>query len=490
MLDAWLEEGRPPPPPLRALASATTSDARLRARQARVRVQIARVEGRPVPPELAAAETAVREGDAETRWDLQLVKSQVLAARGDVDAALSAARSVAEGARGGDTAYWRVAALNRMAVLRLQQQRFSEALGLVTEAERQAGASGLDGLRARSRLNQAVALRRLGDFAAADGRLQTILSARWEAEDLRLHVFAHGERGNLRSAQRRRAEAVQDFERAAASASQFGPRAALDWILNMANAQILLGRWSDAGASLGRAERLLEPEDQASALHLRWNRARLALQSGDYPGAEREFRTVISGAGTWQTLRWQAEAGRAAALVHQGRRAEAVAQYRAALASVRQTRLGLGSVDHRVTYLEHLGSLYYGFAELLLAEGRGLEALSVVEESRGQLLGAPLGLEPPRTQAAWQNLARRLDAVLLSFWVSKHRSLLWTISADGIVQTMLPGETILRGLVDEYREFIQGSHRDLAALQDHPPTVCIRHCSVRWPAPWAARTHW
>ena len=467
-LDAWLEEGRPPPAALRALASAPTNDPRLRARQARLRVQLARIEGHAIDPALAAAETAVRDGDAETRWDLQLVKSQVLAARGDLPAALSAAQRVAEAARGGDAAYWRVAALNRMAVLRLQQQSFSEALQLVTGAEQEAGAKALDGLRARSRLNQAVALRRLGDFASAEQRLQTILSVNWAEEDLRLHVFGHGERGNLRSAQRRWAEALQDFERAAASAGQFGPRGAVDWVLNMANAQILLRRWADAGASLQRAERLLSPDDEASALHLRWNRARLALQSGDYAEAERGFRAVVGGAGAWRTLRWQAEAGLAAALVHQGRTAEADEQYRAALAGVRQSRLGLVSVDHRVTYLEHLGALYDGFAELLLAEGRGLEALNVIEESRGQLLGAPLVLEPPRTQAAWRTLARRLDAVLLSFWVSKHRSLLWTISAEGVVQSVLPGEAALRRLVDEYRAFIQNSHRDPRGIPGSP----------------------
>jgi CHAT domain-containing protein/tetratricopeptide (TPR) repeat protein len=466
-LEAWLEEGRPPPAPLAALVSAASAEPRVRARQARLRVQLARLEGHGVAPALAAAEAALAPGDASARLDLLLVKSQVFAARGDLPGAQAAAQSVVDSASGPALAYWRVAALNRVAMIHLQQQRFSDALALVTRAEQDARTSGLEGLLARSRLNQAVALRRLGDFVPAEQRLQAILTAGWEQEDLRAHVFGHGERGNLRSAQRRWAEALQDFEQAAASAGAFGPRAAFDWILNMANAQILLGRWADADASLQRAARLPRLEDDAtSALYLQWHRARLALQSGDYLAAERGFRLVVGGAGALRTLRWQAEAGLAAALVHQGRRREADAQYRAALASVRDSRLGLVSLDHRVTYLEHLGALYNGFAELLLAEGRGLEALNVIEESRGQLLGAPLA--PPRTPAAWQALARRLDGVLLVFWVSRQRSLLWTIGPRGITQTLLPGEAALRALVEEYRTFIQNSLRDPRGIAGSP----------------------
>jgi hypothetical protein len=61
--------------------------------------------------------------------------------------------------------------------------------------------------------------------------------------------------------------------------------------------------------------------------------------------------------------------------------------------------------------------------------------------------------------ASLQQAAKRLNAVLLSYWVAPNRSLLWVVSGDTFQLIELPGRDRIAALVDVHR----GRHRNKPA---------------------------
>ncbi|HKT46693.1 MAG TPA: CHAT domain-containing protein, partial [Candidatus Acidoferrales bacterium] len=134
-------------------------------------------------------------------------------------------------------------------------------------------------------------------------------------------------------------------------------------------------------------------------------------------------------------LRWQAQAGEAGVRDAMGKTAEAERLYRAAIATIEKAR---GSIHHdelRLSFLSSGIGVYGDYIDFLVRHGRAKDALHQAELSRSRTLAEGLASdEPVREDAAKhpEELARRLHATLLTYWLGEKHSYLWVIT---------PGET-------------------------------------------------
>ena len=113
----------------------------------------------------------------------------------------------------------------------------------------------------------------------------------------------------------------------------------------------------------------------------------------------------------------------------------------------------LGS-DSAFAFERNLLSVYDGYIDLLLTEGRKADALAIAERSRARALREELGERMARSVDPIA-LARQTDATILCYWLYAKRSLLWIVTPHGIDVQRLAAEDEIDKLADDYRGELQ-----------------------------------
>jgi len=178
-----------------------------------------------------------------------------------------------------------------------------------------------------------------------------------------------------------------------------------------------------------------------------------------FSDAENFFRSVLGDSTVDTRRRWVAEAGLAQVWDDQGRFVEAERQYLKAINMIEQAR---GSVNHdelRLSFLSSGIEVYGEYIDFLIRRGRPADALNQVELSRARTLSEGLSSNgqvaasraSPRVPP--QQLAKRLHATLLVYWLGEKRSYLWAVTPSKTEYFTLPPAPEIDPLVKSYREF-------------------------------------
>jgi CHAT domain-containing protein len=182
----------------------------------------------------------------------------------------------------------------------------------------------------------------------------------------------------------------------------------------------------------------------------------LAAQS-HFREAESLFERVLADSSSGPKLRWESEAGIARVSDTEGKRAEAEQHFLSAINIIEKARQSINHEELRLSFLSSGIAVYGEYIDFLLQHGRGADALAQAELSRARTLEEDLNTIASTEKVSLHNfrpeqIAQRLKAALLFYWVGEKQSHLWVITPAGMTCLSLPGADQIDPLVKTYRE--------------------------------------
>lgn len=324
--------------------------------------------------------------------------------------------------------------LNNLGYCELELGETEKALRLFQEASSRAGRSGLLS-------DQQVALGRIGDCYAVSGRLPDALAYYQRALEL--------------------AQRTQEKFWIA------------NWLYQLATISIQMGDLDEAERYNNQALRLQEQmQNPLERLYPLLNAARIAVLRQQMSKALALYRSVVAAAEAQTGIRdpqitLEARSGLARVLVATGRPDQAEVQWKKTLALIDTNPSALTDIEHRIAYRSSLVRFYQDYVDFLASKGRNAEALAVAESDRARLLSERLrGLDGPPARVSvseLRNLSRRSHTTLLAYWLAPRRSFLWVITPRGLATFVLPSQRTIASRVEQYRRAIYDLRDPLAA---------------------------
>jgi CHAT domain-containing protein len=258
-------------------------------------------------------------------------------------------------------------------------------------------------------------------------------------------------------------------------------RDALDHARKLENAQTMTLCLNTLAEIMLRTSRIREAEDyNAEAMRMqdagtdKLGRLDSLLLAGDVAGAQKRFsdaetffHRVLGEPAVDSRRRWEAEAGLAQVWDDLGRSIEAERQFLKAIDTIEQARHSINHDELRLSFLSSGIEVYGEYIDFLVRRGRSADALRQAELSRARTLAEGLssdGKAASRTtpSEAPRQLARRLHATLLFYWLGEKHSYLWAITPWGTTSFTLPSASEIDPLVKAYGKAIVNSHDVLA----------------------------
>ena len=413
---------------------------------------------------LAQARAAIR--DPEQRIRLDLTEGVAAMAERHPQAAQQSFSAAADRAAEGGFVYWQAQALNNLSYALKKLGRYEESVDAGQRALAVAEKLGARRVAAMAHANLGSAHAILGDFDNAIEH-QRQAAAIFDAIGARSNLMITlGELGLAYYGNGDFPNAISNYRKAYDAALAIGSQqAAARNAGNLALAFIGASQWDRAEEWNERATELARALDARDTLpFLERNRARIAVNRGDFPTASRIAQELLHAAGTPPNVRWASWsvlsviAGKAKRLAEAGR---CDAQ---ALRIIESTRSDLLDPNHRMTLLSELMPFYRDYVYTLWQRRDDAGALRVVESSRARVLAERLEQDvaatPPRSLAQFERVARDAHASILSYWLAPVGSVAWLITPSSVERFDLPGSDAIEKLVTSYRETVEHSVRD------------------------------
>jgi CHAT domain-containing protein/tetratricopeptide (TPR) repeat protein len=182
---------------------------------------------------------------------------------------------------------------------------------------------------------------------------------------------------------------------------------------------------------------------------------RIEAKKGHYAEAEKIFRRVLDDPGTEAAVRWGVQARLAELDDAKGLPSKTEQEYRNSIQTFEAARSSISRDELRLSFLAGAIELYDDYVDFLLRRGRSEDALMVAELSRAQTLEEGLAGGTEAAGIANRNvrsheLARRLKATLLFYWVGEKHSYVWVITPVKTTCLPLPAESGIDPIVKSY----------------------------------------
>lgn len=195
----------------------------------------------------------------------------------------------------------------------------------------------------------------------------------------------------------------------------------------------------------------------------------IATAQKRFAEAQNFFQRVLADPKAEARRRWEAEAGLAHVWGDQGRFLDAEGQYLKAIATIEQARRSVNHDELRLSFLSSGMEVYGGYIDFLIRRRRSADALNQAELSRARTLAEGLRSDgqgagsQASTRVLPQQLARRLHATLLFYWLGEKNSYLWVITPQKTTVLRVAPELEVAPVVKSYRKaLLEG--RDVLAL--------------------------
>jgi CHAT domain-containing protein len=425
---------------------------------------------------ISQAQTLAETRHPELTGEVALRKGTVCFIVDDFACAESAYRAALQSARERHDPYFEAAALSGLGIVFTKFERYDEAIEWLRTALQVAQSAGARYSLAQILGNTAWCYRKLGDYENA-------LTLYKQAEDVSRQAHITGEQiywlaaiSNAYYEQGNLAQAGEYLQRGLSVARGQDDKTILMQYLN-ALAAIAL----DTG-QLDTAAKYFEEAwtysgsgvDAIMVQDLAMVDARIKLKKKQFADAEKAFLQIAGDARSDSSQKWGAQAELAALYVEERADAKAENQYRRLLKTVEEVRSSVRAEELRMSFLSAVISLYDDYIDFLVTHKRPLDALQVAELSRARTLAEGLGKVETGSLATAKfrprDIARRLNSVLLFYWVGKDNSYLWVISPDQLACLRLPKKSDMGAALQKHRESILDGKDVLAA----PDTDAVR----------------
>lgn len=359
--------------------------------------------------------------------------------------------------------------LGNLGFLALRQQRCGEAIDWFTAAQAIATELGNQTSASRSLVNLGWCYYTLGDFDRALDNYTQAQEVSTKLGVVQDQIICANNIGLISYAERDYKRAAESYQKSLAMARSLGDRSASVIALNNLSLAALGTGNLDLADKYNEESLRLQKEsgDNTWRLDSIQNAGRIAAGRKQYLESTKLFEQIIKGSGTNLALRWEAESNLASVYAAEGKDALADAQYRKALGTVDRARASLTKDEHRLSFLNTATRFYNDYIDFLVAHHREREALAVAEHSRARTLAEGLKIPVQLRESAFhpEENARRLNSVVLSYWLKPERSYLWVVTPKRVQLFPLPPQSEIDAAVDEYRKALLGPSqaRDSAA---------------------------
>lgn len=364
------------------------------------------------------------------------------------------------------------AALADLARLTTSQSHFDEALDLYSAALQLAQSLGIKGNTATILGNLGWSYFELGDFdnalkfykqaaeASSESGLQGY-SAYWFSGVANSYLALH----DYKPAEQLTLKTLHDAYR------MKNAQTTTECLNTLAEIMLRTGRLSEAkrynqealNIEKSGSDRFGVPDSLLLAGHI----AAAEKRFGD---ADRFFHRVLSGPSPDAPLRWQAQSGLAGVRDGEGKPLDAERLHLQAIDTIEKARQSINHDELRLSFLSSGIAVYGKYIEFLVRHNRPADALNQAELSRARTLAEGLSSdakassrisskEPP------QQLARRLHATLLVYWLGEEHSYLWVITPAKTAYFTLPPASEIDALVNTYTQAIVDSKDVLATSE-------------------------
>jgi CHAT domain-containing protein/Tfp pilus assembly protein PilF len=197
--------------------------------------------------------------------------------------------------------------------------------------------------------------------------------------------------------------------------------------------------------------------DQTGLLESQLVLGRIEESRHDFAGAEKSFRELARNPRADTSQRWEAESRLARVYAYEGLAAKAENEFRRSLATIETARSSVQSEESRLSFLSTAISFYSDYIEFLISRNRIDEALQVAELSRARALAEGLATTTTAVSSSPRNflpqqVAQKLKASLLFYWIGQENSYLWVITPAKTTYFKLPKAADIEPVVKAYRE--------------------------------------
>jgi CHAT domain-containing protein/Tfp pilus assembly protein PilF len=421
--------------------------------------------------DLSEAEELARSKKPDLLADIAMTHGTLAMLTGHYEDAKTFYESALEMARQQNRLFLETSILGNLGVLDLRQQRCGESIDWFAAVQANANRLQNETIGSRALVNLGWCYYMLGDFDRALDTYAQVLSISTKLGTVQDQLVSLNNIGLIHDAQRDFVGAITYYKKSLDIAHSLGDRsAAIIALNNLAYSSLTTGRLDEADRYNQESIRLQkESGDNTWRFGSILNSARIAFGRKQYPEAVRLFREVIHGAGNDESLRWEAESNLAALYAAEDKPVAADLQYKKGLETIDRARASLIKDDHRLSFLNTATRFYNDYIDFLVAHHRERDALAVAEHSRARTLAEGLKIPVELRAAAFhpEENARRVNSVVLSYWLKPERSYLWVVTPTRVQLFTLPPQKEIDAAVDEYRKALVGPSqaRDSAAGQ-------------------------
>jgi len=420
---------------------------------------------------IAQAESLVETKQPALAGEVALRKGTVCFLADDLKCAEVAYRGALLGARQHQDPYFEAAALSGLGIVETKLQRYDEAVESYRTALPVARTAGARYYLAQILGNTAWCYRKLGDYENALTLYKQAEEVSSQAHLTAEQIYwlaaisnAYYEQGDLEEARRYLQQGL------GVARGQDDKTILIQYLNGLAGIALDTGQVEAAASYLaegsGYASKGL---DAATALDLAMVDATIKRRQGQFAAAEKMFLSIVADSKSDSSQKWGAQAELAALYVEEHDDAKAEAQYRNLLATVEEVRSSVRAEELRMSFISAVITLYDDYIDFLVRHHRVLQALQVAELSRARTLAEGLGkpetASTKATEVHPQEIARRLNSVLLFYWVGRTNSYLWVISAGKLTCLRLPTKSEIDLPLQNYRKAILES-RDILGSRD------------------------
>ena len=394
---------------------------------------------------------------AQARGTLELTRKRYVPAADAFRRALSIAREVR-------LDFLEVNALGSLGNVAMGEEHYDEAIDWYKVALTKSEALGTRSSEALALGNMGWNYQVVGDFENAETFFKQAERVSGEAGRTGNRVYWLTSLGDVYYQQWRLADAEAISKQALSLADSMDDKATVTNCLNtLSEIALATGRAALAETYNHKA---LEIEraglDQSGIALSTIIAGRVAASKKQYRDAEETLQGVIRDQSVETPLRWQAQARLARVYADEGFSAKAEAQFQRAISTIENARAGVHRDEFRVSFLTSAIEFYDDYIGFLTAQGRTLDALRAAELARAGTLEEGLGAAPKSISAASrgfrpQEVAQRLHAPLLFYWLGRERGYLWLVTPSKVYVFPLPPEAELDTLVESYRGALLGS---------------------------------
>jgi CHAT domain-containing protein/Flp pilus assembly protein TadD len=351
------------------------------------------------------------------------------------------------------------AAFSSLGNVAMLREHFDEALQWYGAALQKSQEIGMQSSIATVLGNMGWNYSMIGDYESAEALYKQALEKSGNAGLLSDRIYWLNTLGEVYYLQHRYAEAQATSEKALSLANSSDDKTVLTACLDSASEIALATGHVDVAAK--HNSEALEVEkanpDPIGGRRSQLLAGRIASSQSHFLQAESAFLALIRDPNVETDIKWEAHARLAQVFASEHSFGKASSEFSDAIRTIQDARRAIARDDFRMSFLSTAIEFYDSYVSFLIERQRPLEALRIADLSRAQTLeeGLASNAGKPTSRASAfnpQSISRRLNAILLFYWLGQQGSYLWVITPTKVAELPFTGSDEIDAAVKAYRQ--------------------------------------